>query len=136
MAPGEDDDLKQILKDAVRIAVVGASQDPGRDSTRIMKYLISAGYEVTPVNPNYDEVLGKKCYPTLSSMGEAVDIVDVFRRSEFVVDVARDAVASHAKVFWMQLGVLNDAAVKYVTDHGMKVVVNRCIMVEHRRLVQ
>ncbi len=102
----------------------------------IMQYLLKEGFNVIPVNPKYNEVLGKKCYPTVSSIWKPVDVVDVFRRSEFVDEVAKDAVAAKAKVLWMQLGVINKSAAQYAADHGMKVVINRCIMVEHRRLAK
>lgn len=130
----DDKQLTEILKDAKTIAVVGASPDTSRDSNRIMQYLIRVGYEVFPVNPNYESVLDRKCYPTVRSIDVPIDIVDVFRRSEFVDEVARDAVDGGAKVLWMQLGVINEAASQYAADHGMKVVMNRCIMVEYRRL--
>lgn len=132
----DDGPLTEILKSAKTIAIVGASQDLSRDSTMIMQYLLKDGFDVIPVNPKYDEVLGKKCYPTVRSVGKPVDIVDVFRRSEFVNELAKNAVAAKAKVLWMQLGVINKSAAQYAADHGMKVVMNRCIMVEHRRLIK
>ncbi|MFZ1081435.1 MAG: CoA-binding protein [Candidatus Kryptoniota bacterium] len=132
----DDGRLTEILKSAKTIAIVGASQDLSRDSTMIMQYLLKDGFDVIPVNPKYDEVLGKKCYPTVRSVGKPVDIVDVFRRSEFVNELAKNAVAAKAKVLWMQLGVINKSAAQYAADHGMKVVMNRCIMVEHRRLIK
>lgn len=132
----DDTGLSEILKSAKTIAVVGASPDPGRDSHRIMKYLIGVGYDVIPVNPNYEEVLGKKCFPTLQSVDKAIDIVDVFRRSEFVDQVAQDAVSANAGVLWMQLGVINEPAARYASDHKIKIVMNRCIMVEHRRMIR
>ncbi len=131
---GDDNQLSEILKSARTIAVVGASPDPHRDSNGITAYLIKVGYDVIPVNPNYEEVLGKKCYPTVSGIGKPIDIVDVFRRGEFVGDVALDAVEANAKVLWMQLGVVNENAAQYANDHGLKVVMNKCIMVEYRRL--
>ncbi|HUI30832.1 MAG TPA: CoA-binding protein [Candidatus Acidoferrales bacterium] len=134
MTDGDDNQLRDILKSAKTIAVVGASIDPNRDSNRIMEYLIKVGYDVIPVNPNYQSVLDRKCFPYVASIGKPVDIVDVFRRSEFVGEVARDAVKANAKVLWMQLGVINEDAARYATDDGMKVVMNRCIMVEYRRL--
>ncbi len=130
----DDQQLTEILRTARTIAVVGASPDPDRDSNRIMEYLIRVGYDVYPVNPNYEEVLGKKCYPTVKGIGKQIDIVDVFRRSDFVDEVARDAADSQAKVLWMQLGVINPTAAQYAESHEMKVVMNRCIMVEYRRL--
>jgi hypothetical protein len=132
----EDAKLLEILRSAKTIAVVGASPDPNRDSNMIMNYLVRVGYDVIPVNPNYTEVLGRKCYSTVSAIGKPIDIVDVFRRSEYVEEAARDAVTSGAKVLWMQLGVVNESAAQYAADHGIKVVMNRCIMVEHRRLVK
>ena len=135
MALEDDKEIEQLLKDARTIAVVGASKSPNRDSTMIMQYLMNRGYEVIPVNPNYDEVLGRKCFPTITSIGKAVDIVDVFRRSEFVDEVAKDAVQANAGILWMQLGVINETASQFAISHGMKVVDNRCIMVEHRRLI-
>ncbi len=132
----DDGEIREILKTANTIAVVGASPDSNRDSHRIMQYLIKVGFDVTPVNPNYHEVLGKECYPTVASIGKPIDIVDVFRRSEFVVEVAEDAADAAAKVLWMQLGVINETAAQHATEHGMKVIMNRCIMVEYRRLVR
>jgi hypothetical protein len=88
------------------------------------------------VNPKYKEVLGKKCFPTVVSIGRPIDVVDVFRRSEFVDEVAKDAVDAKAKVLWMQLGVISETAAQYAADHGIKVVMDRCIMVEHRRLIR
>jgi predicted CoA-binding protein len=135
MTINDDKQLTEILKGSKTIAVVGASPDPDRDSNRIMEYLIRVGYDVFPVNPNYEEVLDKKCFPTVKSIGKPIDIVDIFRRSEFVDDAAKDAVSANAKILWMQLGVINETAAQYAMDHGMKVVMNRCIMVEYRRLL-
>ncbi len=132
----DDKQLSEILKNSKTIAVVGASPDTSRDSNRIMEYLIKVGYDVFPVNPNYERVLDRKCYPTVKSVGKAIDIVDVFRRSEFVDEVAKDAVDANAKLLWMQLGVINDNAAQHAADHGMTVVMNRCIMVEYRRLAK
>ena len=135
--PIQDDIIiTEILTDAKTIAVVGASPDEDRDSHRIMKYLLHLGYEVFPVNPKYEEVLGQKCYPTVTSIGKQIDIVDVFRRSEFLAEVARDAVDAKADVLWMQLGVINESAARYASDRGIRVVMNRCIMVDHRRLIR
>lgn len=129
-----DNEIRGILKDAKVIAVVGASTNPYRDSNLISQFLIRKGYEVIPVNPKYDEVLGLKCYPSVASIGKQVDIVDVFRRSEFMEETARDAVESKANVLWMQLGIENEDAARIAADGGLQVVMNRCIMVERRRL--
>ncbi|MCL4511030.1 MAG: CoA-binding protein [Bacteroidetes bacterium] len=130
-----DKQLAEILNGAKTIAVVGASPDLNRDSNRIMEYLIKVGYDVIPVNPNYEKIFDKKCFPTVTNIGRPIDIVDVFRRSEFADEVAKDAVAAKAKVIWMQLGVLNEGAAKFAIQNGLKVVMDRCIMVEHRRLI-
>src|SRR5271157_4540987 len=106
----DDKQLAEILKSAKTIAVVGASPDPNRDSNRIMWFLIRVGYDVIPVNPKYEKVLDRKCYPTIRSIGKPIDIVDAFRRSEFVEEVAKDAVEANAKVLWMQLGVISEHA--------------------------
>jgi len=131
-----DDDTKltEILKSSKTIAVVGASPDPNRDSNRIMESLMNVGYDVYPVNPNYGNILGKQCYPTVAGIGRPIDIVDVFRKWEFADEVALDAVEAEAKVLWLQLGVINEKAAQYAAIHGVKVVMNRCIMVEYRRL--
>lgn len=131
-----DDEIRGILKNAKVIAVVGASINPARDSNLISQFLIREGYEVIPVNPKYAEVLGLKCFPTVAAIGKQVDIVDVFRRSEFMEETARDAVESKANVLWMQLGIENEEAARIAADGGLQVVMNRCIMVEHRRLIR
>ena len=132
----DDKHLTEILKSAKVIAVVGASPDSDRDSNHIMQYLLDKGYDAIPVNPKYDKVLNKKCYPTVASIGKPVDIVDVFRRSEFADEVAKDAVAAKAKAMWLQLGVINEGAARYASENGLKVVIDHCIMVEHRRLIR
>ena len=132
----EDPDLLEILRNARTIAVVGASADASRDSNMIAQFLIKQGYDVIPVNPKYTEVLGRKCFPTVASIGKQIDIVDVFRRSEFLGETAQDAVDAKAQVLWMQLGIENEEAGRVAADAGLRVVMNRCIMVEHRRLLR
>ncbi len=132
----EDDEIRRILKDARTIAVVGASEDPSRDSNLISRFLMHVGYDFIPVNPKYIQVLGAKCYPTVASIGRQVDIVDVFRRAEYLEETARDAIGAKAGVLWVQLGIENEEAARIAADGGLQVVMNRCIMVEHRRLVR
>jgi uncharacterized protein len=126
-----------LLRGARRIAIVGASPDPGRPSHGVMRYLQHQGYECVPINPHAREVLGVRAYRTLE---EAVretgpfDIVDVFRRPEFVVDVARSAVAVAARALWLQLGVVNWEAARIAADGGLAVVMDRCTAMDHRRL--
>lgn len=134
--PIEDDEMiKQILEEAKTIAVVGASSRPTRDSYRIARFLVAQGYEVIPVNPRYDQVLGLHCYPDLASVGKQIDIVDVFRRSEAVPSIVEEAIQIGAKTIWLQLGVIHERAAKRAETAGLKVIVDRCIAVEHRSLV-
>jgi len=92
------------------------------------------GFRVIPVNPKYDEILGEKCYPNLKAIPDAVDIVDVFRKPEDCVPIAHDAVAIGAKVFWMQLGVVNEEAARVAEAGGLDVVMDRCVKIEYARL--
>jgi predicted CoA-binding protein len=131
-----DDDLRAILTTASSIAVVGASQKPWRASHDIAHYLIEAGYTVFPVNPAYEEVLGRRCYPTLASIGSPVDIVDVFRNPDALVPIVGDAIAIGAKTIWMQSGVVNEEAARRAEEAGLNVVMDRCIAVDHRFLVR
>jgi predicted CoA-binding protein len=130
-----DQQLRQLLASAKKVAVVGASPNLGRDSNHIMQYLMQAGYRVIPVNPKYDNVLGQQCFPDVRSIGQPVDIVDVFRRSETVAEVVGDALAAGAPVVWLQLGVVHPEAERHAEQQGLAVVENRCIAIEHRRLM-
>ena len=93
------------------------------------------GYEIIPVNPNYDQILGRRCHPSLTGLQVSVEIVDCFRKSDEIVDIARQCVAIGAKVLWMQLGVVNHEAARIATDAGIAVVMNRCVKIEHARLM-
>jgi predicted CoA-binding protein len=135
--PIDDDEIiRKILKDAKTIAVVGASTKPWRDSNSIMSFLMMAGYTVYPVNPKYKEVLGVECFPNLKVVPDKIDIVDVFRRSEAVGEIAKEAVAVKARTLWMQFGVIHEEAAKVAEQAGLNVVMDRCILVEHRRLLR
>jgi predicted CoA-binding protein len=126
-----------LLREAKRIAIVGASASPGRPSHGVMRYLLSQGYECIPVNPNASEVLGVTSYASLEDAAEAggpFDIVDVFRRPDAVVDIARSAVATGARALWLQLGVVNWEAARIADAGGLSVVMDRCTAIEHRRL--
>lgn len=126
--------IEQLLKESKVVAVVGLSPNPGRDSNRIARYLKAQGYRVIPVNPNAEEVLGERCYPSLADVPEQIDLVDIFRRSEDVPPVVDDAIAAGAKVVWMQLGIVNQESAKKAADAGLDVVMDKCTMVEHRLL--
>jgi predicted CoA-binding protein len=126
--------LRRLLKDNHTIAVVGLSADWFRPSYFAAKFMQAHGYRVIPVNPKYDEILGEKCYPDLKSIPDKVDIVDVFRKPEDCVPIARDAVAIGAKVLWLQIGVINDEASRIATAAGLDVVMDRCVKIEYARL--
>jgi predicted CoA-binding protein len=124
----------QLLRSAKTIAVVGVSDDPRRDSHRIAAYLKDAGYTIIPVNPKLNTVLGLNVYPDLASVGQEVDIVDVFRRPDAVPAVVADAIRAGARSLWLQYGTVNNEAVSAALSAGLDVVADRCIMIEHRRL--
>jgi uncharacterized protein len=117
-----DSTLKQLLTDLHTIAVVGISTNPGKDSHMVAAYLKKHGYRTIPVNPGADEVLGEQSYPDLLSIPEPVDIVDVFRRPEFLPEIAEQAVAIHAKVLWMQKGISNEEAARIAKQGGLTVI--------------
>ncbi len=127
--------LRRILAESRTIAVVGLSQNWHRPSNFAAKYLKHHGYRIVPVNPAYDEVLGEKCYASLAEIPFAVDVVDCFRRSEDIPPLAEAAIAIGAKVLWLQLGVINLDAAQRARDAGLDVVMDRCIKIEHARLM-
>ena len=126
--------LRRILNDSHVIAMVGLSANWYRPSFFAAKYMLDHGYRVIPVNPAYQEVLGQKCYATLRDIPEQVDIVDCFRESEEIMPLAEDAVTIGAKVLWMQIGVINEAAAEKARNAGLEVVMNRCVKIEYARL--
>jgi predicted CoA-binding protein len=129
--------IRAALESAETIAVVGCSPNPRRPSNEIARYLKEeAGYRIVPVNPHFSEVLGERCYPTLSAVPADVriDIVDVFRRPEYIGPVADEAIARGVPFFFMQLGIEDAAAARRLEEAGAEVAMNRCIFIEHRRL--
>ena len=126
--------LRRILRAARTIAVVGLSAEWHRPSHFAAKYLQEHGYRVIPVNPRYREVLGERCYAGLTEIPEPVDLVDVFRRTEDVLPIARDAIAIGAHCLWQQIGVCNLEADRLVSAAGLDSVMNRCVKIEHGRL--
>ncbi len=126
--------LRRILESTHTIAVVGLSDKVYRPSYFVGKYLIDHGYNVIPVNPTIDSVLGQKSYATLADIPVPVDMVDCFRRSDQMVDLAREAIAINAGVLWMQLGVVNKQAREMAEKAGLDVVMDRCTKIEHARL--
>lgn len=138
-----EEDIKEILTKYRSVAVVGASREPSKDSNEVAKYLQTQGFHVIPINPTANEILGEKCYKSLLEMPinvqKTVEIVDVFRPSEEMAVIAEQAVKMKERydkpyVFWMQLGIINAQAAETAKQAGMIVIMNRCIMQEHRRL--
>lgn len=127
--------LRRILGRSRVIAVVGLSAQWHRPSYFAAKYMQDHGYRIIPVNPSHAEVLGEKCYPNIAAIPEPVDIVDCFRTHAAMVPIAHDAVAKGAKVLWMQLGIRNAAAARIAADAGLDVVMNRCVKIEHARIL-
>ena len=126
--------LRRILATNRVIAVVGLSADWYRPSYFAAKYMQEHGYRIIPVNPKYPEILGEKCYRSLKDIPGKVDLVDVFRRSEDVLPIAREAVEIGAKVLWQQLGVTSAEADRHAREHGLDSVMDRCVKIEHARL--
>lgn len=123
--------MKKLWQEIKTIAVVGLSDKPTRPSYMVAKYMQSAGFKIIPVNPQCQEILGEVCYPDLLSIPEKVDMVDVFRKSEDCLPIAKDAVQIGAQVFWMQMGVINHEAAEYAAQHGLEVIMDQCLMIEH-----
>lgn len=132
-----DQERKKLLEEAKNIAVVGLSDKPERTSYMIAQALQQAGYRIFPVNPMLTKpVLGEEPYHNLTEIKEPIDIVNIFRRSETVLPIVEEAVELHPKAIWMQLGVENEEAATYAKEHGLMVVMNRCIKVDHALLIR
>jgi len=123
----------RILRHARSVALVGVSANPLRSSNFVATYLIRTPYRIYPVNPNYDEVLGLRCYRSLRELPEVPDIVDCFRRAEDLPAVVEEAIEVGAKVVWFQLGLRNDQAARRAREAGLVVVQDRCLKIEHAR---
>jgi predicted CoA-binding protein len=128
--------ISEILRVCRTIAVVGLSAKRYRPSYGVAEYMQRAGYRIIPVNPHEAEVLGEKCYPDVESVPEPIDIVDIFRRSEFVPEIVEAAIRKGAKAIWMQEGVIHEEAARRAREAGLEVVMDRCILKDHRRLRQ
>lgn len=126
-----DKEIYQILVDTKTIAMVGASANPEKTSHGIMKKLQSVGYRVIPVNPSETEILGEKCYASLTDIPEKIDLVNVFRKAETTAPIAHEAVKIKAKCLWLQLGIINDETAIIAKQGGLTVVMDSCIAVMH-----
>jgi len=127
--------IVEILSQPRRVAVVGCSPDPTRDSHRIARLLLEKGHTVVPVNPKVDTVLGLPCYASLTSIPDKVGMVDIFRRSSEVAPIVDEAIAIGARIIWMQLGVIDEEAGQRARNAGLTVVMDRCPAIEYRRLL-
>lgn len=127
------DPILDVLKQSKTIAVVGLSSDPMRPSFGVAQYLQASGYRIVPVNPNEREVLGEKSYARVEDVPEEIDIVDIFRRPENVPPAVEGAIRVGAKVVWMQLGIENAAAAQRAHAAGLTVVMNACLLIEHKK---
>jgi uncharacterized protein len=126
-------DRLRILRETRTIAMVGLSSNPFRPSHFAAIYMLAEGYNVIPVNPREQEILGRRCYPSLRDIPEHVDLVDIFRDPQAVPPIVEEAIAIGAKVVWMQLGVINQAAAQRARDAGLEVVMDACVKIEHAR---
>ena len=132
----ESEQITELLKKATTIAVVGLSDSPMRTSYGVSEYMQSQGYRIIPVNPQIQESLGEKAYATLSEVAEKIDIVNVFRRPEFVPEVVDEAIRVGVPAIWMQEGVVHEEAAARARAAGMFVMMDRCMLKEHRRWVR
>ncbi len=123
--------LQSIFARRKSIAVVGISPKKHRPSHQVARYLFDAGFTVVPVNPGQNEILGLPCYPDLLSIDRSIDIVNIFRSSEHVLPIVRDAITIGAKVIWMQEGIINDSAAEVARQAGLQVIMDRCIKTDH-----
>jgi predicted CoA-binding protein len=128
--------IDEILKHFHTVAVVGLSSNKERPSYGVAQYLKKHGYNVLPVNPSEKEILGLACCPSLSSLTEPVEIVDIFRRPDEVMEIVEEAIKIGAKVVWMQEGVMNTQAAMRARDAGLEVIMDMCMMKEHRRMMK
>ena len=128
-----DEEIRQILA-LKNVAVIGMSKNSEKAAHYVPKYLASNGYNIMPVNPTTSKILEKKCYSSINEIDEAIDIVDVFRPSEQVLPVVKEAIEMKPKVIWLQEGIHNEEAEELARKQGIKVVFNRCMLAEHQRL--
>ena len=127
-------ELRQILSSAKNIAVVGLSPDESKPSNEVAKFLIESGFNVFPVYPKFDEILGRKVYRNLTQIDENIDIAVMFRKGEFASELVKDAVKKGVKMLWLQLGITNDKAGLVARENGINFVQDRCIKIELQRL--
>ena len=136
----EHDSLSDVEIESIlnlkNIVVVGMSRDPSKDAYKVPKYLIDNGYDVMPVNPYADKILDLHCYSSVSEIESPVDIVEIFRPSDQVLPIVYDILKKQPCVVWLQLGIHNNTAEQLAAESGIKVVFNRCMLIEHKRLLR
>jgi len=130
-----DEQIRDILS-LKKVAVIGMSKHSSKAAHFVPKYLSDNGYDITPVNPTAEEILGKKCYNFVSEIDEEIEIVDIFRPSDQVLPFVREAIKKKPKVIWLQEGIHNSEAEELARKEGIKVIFNRCMLAEHRRLLR
>jgi predicted CoA-binding protein len=128
-----DEQIRDILS-LKKVVVIGMSKHSSKAAHYVPKYLSDNGYDITPVNPTAEEILGKKCYDSISEIDEEIEIVDIFRPSEQVLPFVKEAIKKKPKVIWLQEGIHNSEAEELARQDGIKVVYNRCMLAEHKRL--
>ena len=129
-----DEEIKQVFS-LKKIAVIGMSKHSAKAAHFVPKYLSEQGYDITPINPNADKILGKKCYPDISSIEHSIDIIDIFRPSDQVLPIVQEAIKKNPQVIWLQEGIHNLEAEELAREHGIDIVFNRCMLAEHQRLM-
>ena len=130
----EPADIEGIIRDTKVIAVVGLSANPDRPSYRVAAYLIERGFDIIPVNPGQKEILGRRCFPDLKSIGRPIDLVDIFRQGEATPPIVKEALALGVKYIWLQEGVVSQEAYDLAVGSGRPIVMDRCLKEEHTRL--
>jgi len=128
-----DEQIRDILS-LKKVVVIGMSKHSSKAANFVPKFLLDNGYDITPVNPTAEEILGKKCYDSVSEIDEKIDIVDIFRPSDQVLPFVQEAIKKKPKVIWLQEGIHNSEAEELARKEGIKVVYNRCMLAEHKRL--
>ena len=118
--------LKKLLKKTKNIAIVGASSNPERDSFKVMKFLMNYGYEIFPVNPKENDILGRRCYANLKEIEERIDMVDIFRANEFILAITNEAIEINANIIWIQEGIVDENAASLAKKSGLTVVMDKC----------
>ena len=126
----------ELILNLKRIATVGMSRDPSKDAYQVPKYLIDNGYDVMPVNPYADKILDRRCYSSVSEIETPIDIVQVFRPSDQILPIMYDIIKKQPCVVWLQLGIHNSTSEQLAAESDIKVVYNRCMLVEHKRLLR